>query len=31
LETKESVTALIERKNRGDLILPNPDVIEICK
>lgn len=31
LETNESVFVLIEPKNRGCLILPNHDVIEICK
>jgi len=31
LGTKESGSALIGRKNRGGLIKPNPDVIEICK
>jgi len=32
LEAKEPVySALVERKNRGGLILPNQDVIEICK
>jgi len=31
LGTKESGSALIGRKNRGGLIQPNPDVIDICK